>query len=77
MLERLINSYFDGNGSLDGQAQAIGSFSSFSDTDEIMLWHYRLGHPSFKYLNKLFPLLFKNKNTLNFKNKNTLLFFTP
>ena len=28
--------YFEGNASLDGQAQAVGNFSSFSDMDEIM-----------------------------------------
>lgn len=29
--------------------------------------HYRLGHPSFVYLSKLFPLLFMNKNPLSFQ----------
>ena len=28
----------------------------------IMLWHFRLGHPNFQYLRKLFPTLFKNIN---------------
>ncbi|GAV71580.1 bZIP_1 domain-containing protein/gag_pre-integrs domain-containing protein [Cephalotus follicularis] len=27
----------------------------------IMLWHFRLGHPSFSYLEKMFPSLFINK----------------
>lgn len=35
--------------------------------DDIMLWHYRLGHPNFVYLNKLFPSLFKNKNISDFQ----------
>ena len=32
-----------------------------------MLWHFRLGHPNFLYLEKLFPALFKNKNPTSFK----------
>lgn len=32
------------------------------EDEEIMLWHYRLGHPNFLYLKHLFPDLFKNKN---------------
>ncbi|CAN1305751.1 Copia protein [Linum perenne] len=31
----------------------------------IMLWHYRLGHTSFVYLERLFPHLFRNKRTLH------------
>ena len=29
---------------------------------EIMVWHFRLGHPSFPYLKKLLSSLFRNKN---------------
>ena len=32
-----------------------------------MLWHFRLGHPNFHYLAKLFPKLFVNKNPSSFK----------
>lgn len=38
-----------------------------SMSDEIMLWHRRLGHPSFSYLQKLFPGLFKNKKPVQFQ----------
>jgi len=32
------------------------------EDQEIMLWHYRLGHPNFLYSKHLFPDFFKNKN---------------
>ena len=32
----------------------------------VMMWHYRLGNPSFLYLSKLFPSLFKNKSVISF-----------
>ncbi|GMI79954.1 hypothetical protein HRI_001664700 [Hibiscus trionum] len=35
--------------------------------DDIMLWHFRLGHPNFFYLSKLFPKLFINKKPSSFK----------
>lgn len=40
---------------------------SVSIDREIMLWHYRLGHPSFQYLKFTFPNLFKNKIPSSFK----------
>lgn len=33
--------------------------------ESVMLWHYRLGHPNFMYLGKMFPSLF-NKRLRNF-----------
>ena len=33
-------------------------FSMSNNESAIMLWHYRLGHPNFLYLKKLFPNLF-------------------
>ena len=35
--------------------------SCVNKDNEVMLWHYRLGHPNFIYLEKLFPSLFINK----------------
>ena len=41
--------------------------------EQIMVWHYRLGHPSFIYLKHFFPLLFKNVNPLKLKCESCLL----
>ena len=32
----------------------------------IMLWHFWLGHPNFRYLKRLFPSLFTNKDLRSF-----------
>ena len=63
------------NSSLEKQAQTAScapvlsqsnknlSLTCNSNNDsEVMLWHYRLGHPNFVYLEKLFLTLFINKN---------------
>lgn len=34
--------------------------SSINKDSDVMIWHYRLGHPSFQYLERLFPSLFIN-----------------
>ena len=59
--------YFEGDAIESGQAQ-VGSSSDISlfGGDQIMLWLFRLGHPSFSYLKQLFPSLFKNKNPFFF-----------
>lgn len=45
-----------------GKDQAVGlscDVNSLSIREQIMTWHYRLGHPSFPYLKHLFPVLFQ------------------
>ena len=44
------------------QNNSLSCFNSNKDS-EIMLCHYWLGHPKFFYLEKLFPILFKNKSS--------------
>lgn len=61
--------YFEDHVTLNRQAQKTATSDTFSAHSEIMFWHYRLGHPSFPYLQKLFPPLFKNKNFSSFQCK--------
>ncbi|KAL5798657.1 hypothetical protein ACOSQ2_003477 [Xanthoceras sorbifolium] len=42
------------------------SMSKSNKESIVLLWHYRLGHPSFLYLEKLFPDLFINKSSKDF-----------
>ena len=50
--------FFEDEESKNKEAQGFSSIST-QVKDQIMLWHHRLGHPSFPYLKKLFPSLFK------------------
>ena len=38
-----------------------------------MVWHCRLGHPSFSYLKHLFPMLFQKVDPLSFQCESCLL----
>ena len=53
--------YFEKDILVKGQAQTV-SCNSLSRKQEVLLWHCRLGHPSFPYLQHLFPSLFENKD---------------
>lgn len=51
--------YFQEGISNNKQALTAGcEFISLSREQQLMLWHCRLGYPSFQYLKQLFPSLF-------------------
>ena len=59
----IMNGAAGGEG-LGGQSRALVTSNSTNNRDsQIMLWHSRLGHPSFGYLEKLLPRLFLNKSS--------------
>nr|KYP34930.1 Retrovirus-related Pol polyprotein from transposon TNT 1-94 [Cajanus cajan] len=41
--------------------------------EQILLWHRRLGHPSFEYLKHVFPSLFSDTSLLNLKCETCIL----
>ena len=43
-------------------SNSILSIRSDNKNDAILLWNYRLGHPNFFYLEKMFPSLFNKKS---------------
>lgn len=57
--EREVPYFFEDQAIVKGQAKVASSdLLSFPNYDEIISWYYRLGHPSFLYLQSLFPDLF-------------------
>ena len=71
MIEGLY--YFDEVPLSNKKAQSFSSTSSISAQDQIMLWHLRLGHPSFPYLKHLFPELFKGMDCSSFHCESCIL----
>lgn len=49
------------------QISYFADFFVLNNKDDIMLWHLRLGHPSFKYLKDLIPKLFVKEYILIFQ----------
>ena len=52
--------FFEDGTNLRKQDQCT-CFNFVYEDSEIMVWHYRLSHPSFQYLKYLFPNFFQNK----------------
>ena len=44
--------------SVHSVSNSVSNSVSMSVESQVMLWHFRLGHPNFVYLEKLFPHLF-------------------
>ena len=65
--------YFEDNLHSNKIGQGLSSISSLSVRDQIMVWHCRLGHPSFSYLKHLFPVLFQKVDHLSFQCESCLL----
>jgi len=59
-LNHLDDNFFDNK-------KARGFSNTSSIHEQIMLWHLRLRHPKFLYLNHLFLELFKKLNCLSFQ----------
>ncbi|KAL5777605.1 hypothetical protein ACOSP7_010531 [Xanthoceras sorbifolium] len=65
--------YFDDGPYSNKKAQGMSSVSSSSVFEQIMIWHFRLGHPSFQYLRYLFPTLFKGLDCSTFHCEHCIL----
>ena len=45
----------------------VCNFASRPKDSELLLWHKKMGHPSFQYLKYLFPSLYSNKASWDFQ----------
>lgn len=68
---RLINGlyYFEDDLQSNKMAHGLSSISSLSLHYQIMIWHYRLGHPNFFYLNICSHHCFKRQTLCHFNVK--------
>ena len=55
--------YWEDNRGITISTRGFQTKSGTSDIERIILWHRRLGHPSFSYLEHMFPKLFSNIST--------------
>ena len=59
--------YFD-EANVRGQCPpTVCNSTSSPGESELLLWHKRMGHPSFQYLQHLFPSLCSNKTSWDFQ----------
>ena len=61
----LVEGLYVLKGAASSYKAALSSQISSTD-DKVLLWHSRLGHPSFGYLERLFPSLFTNKRSIQY-----------
>ena len=72
---RMINGlyYFEDTSPSNKIAQGLSSIGSLFVRDQIIVWHCRLGYPSFSYLKNLFPVLLKKVDPSSFQCESCLL----
>ena len=69
--------YFSGVGDSGRVKSQNKMFTSVVSHSDIMLWHHRLGHPSYSYMKVLYPNLFVNKEKVSFQCQYCVLLNNP